>query len=341
MSKRPSRYPHLSMRQRTLAELQAEAQAFDEQVEATADIDHFCSSTRWILPATAALMPEREPWVFQGDSGHVAMMRGRHPEGWYYLEPLEASWGLACPLIGPQPDELAEEFVALCHRRRSEWDVMLLMGMPSDSPLFTCVSERMQPYYDLFRGQVTTRNVASLDGGIDGFLSRRSRNFRKSLRRSLQRAQEAGIEFVPSPVGGPRSALELYYRIMKIEERSWKGLSGVGINDGAMFQFYRAMVQILGARGELRCVLARHEGEDIAYVLGGITGPTYRGLQFSFDAEYEEFSLGNLCQYHQLLELVDEGVTTYDLGTDMEYKRRWAEQRLDSTALIVYKRRRV
>ena len=338
MSKRPSRSSHHAMHQQTLEELEELALSFDEAVEASPDIDRFCSSTRWILPAASALMPEREPWIFHGPSGWVAMMRGRHPEGWHYLEPFEASWGLACPLVGPDPEALAADFVHLCHRRRLDWNVLLLMGLPEDSELFRRVSKHLHPYYDLFRGQVTTRNVASLAGGLDGFLSRRSRNFRRALRRAEQKADDTGIEFLACEADDADSALELYERIVAIEQRSWKGQGGVGIDAGAMHRFYEAMIQILAMRGELRTVIARHEDRDIAYVLGGICGTQYRGLQFSFDHEFREYSLGNLCQYVQIIDLVEEGIETYDLGTDMDYKRRWAELRHDTTALIVYKR---
>lgn len=338
MSKKPSPYPHYAMQQQSFEDLQRNTAAFDDLVDATPDIDHFCSSSRWILPAANALMPPREPWIFRGASGQVALMRKRHPEGWHYLEPLEASWGLACPLVGPDPDALAAEFVTLCHRRRMDWDVMLLMGLPVGSALLGHVAGRLHPYYDIFRGQVTTRWIASLEGGIDGFLARRSHNFRKNLRRALRAAEQAGIEFERCRVGGPRSALEVYARIKQIEARSWKGRSGMGIDRGPMHLFYREMVQRLAARGELRVIIARHRERDIAYVLGGVSGRTYRGLQFSFDVDYKEHSLGNLCQYQQILDLIEEDIHTYDLGTDMDYKRHWAEKRHDTLALIVYKR---
>src|SRR5688572_32387452 len=51
----------------------------------------------------------------------------------------------------------------------------------------------------------------------------------------------------------------------------------------------------------------------------------YRGLQFSYDDAFAQLGLGGLLQYHQIVELCAEGVTRYDLGTEMDYKRRWAE----------------
>lgn len=322
----------------TLEELDHQAAAFDRVVGAMAAIDQFCSSTRWIMPAAQALMPPRSPWLFRGDSGHVAMMRGQHPQGWSYVEPLEAMWGLACPLIGRDIRALAEEFLELCMHREHDWDVMLLAGLPVGSAVFYEVARRLYPFYELVKGHTTTCCVASLEGGMDGFLGRRSRNFRKALRRALRAAEDAGIEFEACHATSPDDALALYERVQRIETRSWKGHSGVGIDAGAMAAFYLDMVPRLAARGELRLIIARHDGRDVAYVLGGVCGRTYRGLQFSFDAGYRGYSLGNLCQYWQLVELCRDGVACYDLGTSMEYKRRWAEDTRDSVSLIARKR---
>ncbi len=45
--------------------------------------------------------------------------------------------------------------------------------------------------------------------------------------------------------------------------------------------------------------------------------------------------LGNLVQYNMIQWLCDEGVKKYDLGMDMPYKRRWAENRLEFINLFV------
>ncbi len=168
-------------------------------------------------------------------------------------------------------------------------------------------------------------------------MSRRSRNFRKALRRARRAAEVAGIEFQSCHAAAPAAADALYERISCVETRSWKGRAGVGINSGNMHAFYRDMVPRLAARGLLRVIFAMHEGRDVAYVLGGVLGHTYRGLQFSYDRDYERNSLGNLCQYEQIVELCQEGVTNYDLGTGMDYKRRWAEKTRDSVTLFVVK----
>ena len=67
--------------------------------------------------------------------------------------------------------------------------------------------------------------------------------------------------------------------------------------------------------------------QDIAFAFGGIEGKTFRGLQLSFRAEYRSMSPGNYAQIQLVEQLISEGVNQYDLGMDMAYKVRWAEQK--------------
>lgn len=318
----------------TLAQFERQAVAFDDTVAATSGIDHFCSSSDWILPAHAALMPPRTPWLFRGSEGYVAMMRGLHPQGWRYVEPLESVWGLACPLAGPACRPLVSAFVDLCRRREIDWDMAVLSGVPVASELLAELILRLSARYRLLQGPITARFVVDLRGGVDAFLGRRSRNFRKALKRALRTAEEAGIGFERCDAASPAQAEALYDRIVRVEARSWKGREGVGIDDGGMHAFYRDMVGRLAARDRLRVMFARHEDRDVAYILGAVFQGGYRGLQFSFESGYERLSLGNLCQYHQMIELCAEGCESYDLGTDMPYKRRWSDTTHDSIAII-------
>jgi CelD/BcsL family acetyltransferase involved in cellulose biosynthesis len=46
-------------------------------------------------------------------------------------------------------------------------------------------------------------------------------------------------------------------------------------------------------------------------------------------------SLGSLLQARQIAALCDEGATSYDLGMDMPYKRRWAEHAFDTITIAI------
>jgi CelD/BcsL family acetyltransferase involved in cellulose biosynthesis len=61
----------------------------------------------------------------------------------------------------------------------------------------------------------------------------------------------------------------------------------------------------------------------------------YRGLQFSYDDAHATLGLGGLLQLQQIIALCDEGIARYDLGTEMDYKRRWAEDVMETEMLVI------
>jgi len=326
-----------AMRGLSMDELEARADELDHDVVRTPGIDRFCSSAAWILPAARALMPPRQSWIHRGEHGWLTAMLGRHPSGIAYVEPMELAWGMACPLIGEDPVTLAAEAASEIAARR-DWNVMLLAGMTADGALLPALLRTLPPRIERRFGQSTVRLVASLEGGVDGFLARRSRNFRKALRAAERDAGAAGITFESVHVGSAEAAEALYARILDVELRSWKGDEGVGIHPGPMNRFYAEMLPRLAERGRQRTWFARLDDRDIAYCMGAVFDGEYRGLQFSYDRTMERYSLGSLLQLRQIEELVGTSVRRYDLGQDMEYKRRWAEEAFETVLLVLVNR---
>lgn len=318
----------------------AEAPAsFDAAVLATADIDRFCSSSAWVVPAHAAFHAAQRPFVWRSDAGWIALSRGEAYGLGRYLAPLEAMWGLACPVVGPDPKRLARDAMQAFGESRAEWDVLWLGGLLKEGPLFRELAGRLSTMLgaSLKLGPATTRWTATLRGGFDGWLSRRSAKFRANLRRALAKARASGLAFEWYDALTPEAASALYERILTIEATSWKGLEGSGFVGGDMRTFYRAMVPRLARAGALRAVVATKDGVDAAFVFGGVFGGTYRGLQVSFDDRYRELSLGNVMQAEMIARLAAAGVATYDLGSDMEYKARWAEPGIETVTLVAFK----
>lgn len=316
--------------------LEERADEFDRAVCQTPAIDHFCSSTLWILPAWRAFLPNHQLWAHESDQGFVALGIGQDRNLGAYVHPLEASWALASPFVGPSPARLTRRFVELCQHTDREWDILFLSGINPESATFHELIRGFRGQYSLGLGPSSTRRVASLDDGVDGFLGRRSSKFRANLRRSRRRGQEAGIDDVYiRHVDNISQSLKLLDRALAVERRSWKADAQTGIIDGPMRVFYRDMLPRLAARGALRFLFLRLDDQDIAYCFGAIFNGTFRGLQMSFDDDYRKHSPGSLAQLKMIEYLCDEGVANYDLGSDMEYKRRWAETGLETLAVIV------
>lgn len=314
-------------------DLAAKADEFDVAVAASPAVDKFCSTAAWVLSASAALMPARTPYTFAGPRGFFAAMRGVHPTGFPYIEPLELAWGLAAPIIGGDATGVAEDVAGLLSTR-SDWQVAILSGHSANSPQHRALLRAIPPRWERRRGTPTVRHVASLEGGLDGFLSRRSRELRKSLRKTERAATAAGVTF-ESVACTSEAAAALYDRIQAVEAHSWKTRDGVGIHEGPMREFYRLMLPRLCQTGQQRTVFARQGDRDVGYILGAVFEDEYRGLQFSYHDDLAALGLGSLLQLAQVRLLVEEGVARYDLGTEMDYKRRWAEGEMVTEMLVL------
>lgn len=327
--------------------LERDWRRFDLAVTDTPDIDHFCSSSAWVLSSWQALHSEMASAVYEIDGGFLVFGEATHPDGFNYLQPLEASWGLGSPLVGPNIEACVEALTKLpMHHPRAA--LLLLTGLPRKSQLFLRICQVLGRDLDwqLALGESTRRHIADLSVGAEAFLGRRSKNFRRNLLRAQKRAALRGIVIEPTcqadqvrrdPASVEALVPQWHERIIAIESRSWKGQDGVGINQGSFGAFYQLMMPRLARSGVLRLAFLRDSragNRDIGYVLGALFGKTYRGLQFSFDADYADLSLGNLGQWQQIQWLCDEGALEYDLGTDMSYKTRWADSSFTTETIL-------
>ena len=124
----------------------------------------------------------------------MALASNHHPEFGHYLEALECMWGFGCPLVGPQAVALLVEILGRWSSPPFGTPV-LLTGIPVAGELPLQLVRRLRDSYQLRIVDVVTRYVASLEGGIDDYLSRRSPAFRRNLRSARRKAGDAGIRF--------------------------------------------------------------------------------------------------------------------------------------------------
>jgi CelD/BcsL family acetyltransferase involved in cellulose biosynthesis len=300
---------------------------FDACVDADPEVDRFCSRSDWILPFHDAFHPERELAAARDSHSFVAL--AAHDGA---LEPLEAMWGFASPLVGAGALDLLFELLGARARTRGR-ELLHLSGLAPRAERTRALIVRLEASHSLALASVTVRFVAALDD-LDGFLSRRSPKFRASLRGAVRRVRAAGIELAPLEVPSAREADAAYARVLAVERRSWKSATENGVDRGPMREFYARMFPRLAARGALRVLLARRGGEDVGYLAGGIAGSGFRGLQFSFDERFRSLGLGNVLQLEMIERLSLEGVSSYDLGAQSAYKARWGERRVPTIALL-------
>lgn len=304
---------------------------WDAAVDRTPDVDEFCSSSIWSF-AAAASFPDVRPPVVVGDGGAFAgMRRARSEDGSRVLVGLDPVWGFATPMVGHPL--LAARLLA-ARIELEDHDVAVVTGQREDGIGLRCLAQVVGEHRRLLRGPTEQRLRADLSAGVDAWRARRSSRFRQRLGQLRRRADDAGVDIVDCSALPPDDAID---RVLDVEARSWKGRQGTGLASDDLAGFYRRMAWRLAAADQLRLLFARLDGRDIGYVLGGVRGRTYRGLQLSYDGDHADLGLGHLLQIHQLEALEGTGIDTYDLGMDMPYKRRWAD-RVDETFAVLITR---
>tara|TARA_Y100001934_G_C12258149_1_gene728582 strand:- start:219 stop:1064 length:846 start_codon:yes stop_codon:yes gene_type:complete len=276
-------------------------------------------------------MPRRQSRVFESGNGLVALAQGIDPRLGRYWEPLECMWQFSTP-FALNDAKLVDEFYACSKEKKDQWDLIILTGLAG--LLLSHVVRLFENRFSLLLLSRTTRISAYIGDGMDGFLGRRTAHFRRSIRRSIKRCSMNGIEFefVGNEVLGENWE-DHYERALRVELRSHKGLSESGIDQPGMQEFYRLMIPRLVRRGAFQLIFARRDGVDLGYLFGGRRASVFRGLQMSFDESFRSYALGNVLQYKMIEFLGGSGCELYDLGSDMEYKRRWGENEFNTVSL--------
>lgn len=304
--------------------------AYDAAVAVSIDVDPYCSSTDWIVPAHTVLTPG-SPVVAQLRDTWVAVQLLANPGGRVLLASFEAAWGFACPAVGPDPSEAAGLLGDVLEGEPT-WDLAVLAGFVPNTPRWERVAEDLtRRFAAVFAGEELVRQVADLSRGVDGWWGLRSTKFRASIRRARRMADERHVRMVVHDAADD----ELWRAIETVEGQSWKGQAGGGLTSDNFVAFYRAVAQRVAPTGRWRARVAYDGDDPIGFIFGAVRGRRYRGMQLSYAQDWASLSVGNLLQMDEIDRLAREGIDTYDLGMDMDYKRRWADTQLVTRPLIV------
>lgn len=291
--------------------------------------DPFCCRTEWQLSFQDAIAPNRLLQVRAEDDSAIAFAR-RQRDGLTILEPIDNSWMFGSTLIGPNAVPMLAELIA-----RTPGCVAVLSGLITGGARVRELLRAFSEKYELLLVGGETACSASLDGGLDGYLSRRSPKLRRGVRSAARRAAARGVRYERHAPATEAECDAVYARVLQVEQRSWKGIGRCGMAESPSREFYRLMLRRLCAARGGRVMFATHDGEDIGFILGCLGSGVYRGQQFSFIDTWRRESIGNLLQLEQLRWLCEEGVARYDMGPMMDYKRSWTEthQRFDAIAM--------
>ena len=309
----------------------------------TGQADQFCCSPLWQLAFHEIFAPRRRLFLAASDKGLLALSETAPSPDNVFLTPLEEHWFFGCPLLGPEaPELLAANLDALARAYAPAFPKIVVGGVRPGGRLAQRLFYRLGGLFDFYLFAEGVQCAASLRGGLEGFLSRRSANHRGKLAKAARRAARAGVSYERVLPGTPAEAASAYARMLAVERSSWKGLGQCGMTETPSREFYDLLLGRLAAERAGRIIFARHEGRDIGFIFGGLAGKVYRGQQFSYADGWKDRSIGNLMQVEKVRWLCEDGVRRYDLGPlsgpRMEYKRHWAEKTMRIQTWILVKK---
>lgn len=307
----------------------------------THQADPFCCAPAWNLAYHHAINRGRALFYAASSQGALIFGETASANGDLVLAPLEDSWLYGQPLMGGDaPELLASVMPDLVEHYGGRLPPIVISGIIDPSPFSAALFIRHSPACQFFRHARMRQCSASLLGGIEGWLSRRSANCRAKLKKARRKAAELGVRFERARPD-PGNASAIYNRILAIEKKSWKGIGHCGMAEEPSAEFYWQMLAMLARSRSALVIFASLADEDIGFIFGGLLGPCYRGQQFSYSDAYRQLSLGNILQFEKVAWLCELGCIRYDMGPAvgprMEYKSHWTELAQDFQTWIMRK----
>ena len=296
----------------------------------------FCSGHAWQFAHRDA-SPSGTPVRIERDATSALAFTLAHRSGYDELAPLDGGSG-ACPLVGDHAVELLAYRLQTPGWVRRAVEISIhgvLPGSTMERKLVASFARR----FEVEKATDAESRIASLEGGFDGYMSRRSAHLRKNLRRESRRAENSGIRFErvrPSTPSGARTQMK---RMLLVEGGSWKVDSRANHAITHARALHAALLDRLSLTQDALIVYAKHGSTDVGFILGGVAAGTYAGLHFGFRKEWGGHSIGNLLQIEKIRWLCEHGLKQYDMGIAgsglLAYKSRWAERVVPSGTVLL------
>lgn len=223
--------------------------------------------------------------------------------------------------------------------RRLRWPILLLDGVPLESPPWSTLTGALQEH----RLQAAMRpqfhvGLIDITRDWDAYVAALSRNHRGAIKNTLRRLQKQGdvqllqLRDATSDQIGP-----YLHRAFEIEDRSWKGREGTSVlRRPGMFDFFWRQAQQLAEWGQLELLFLKLDDAAIAfeycYTAKGVTA----SHKIGYDETFRRYGPGRLLRYLQLQRyFADPQRHLLDtMGVLCESKAKWCTRSQPASRLI-------
>ncbi len=230
-------------------------------------------------------------------------------------------------VANPDADGLHEAIWRYLMRISDSWDILELpmIATPSASlDKFRMLAQTLGNRIGTWRGPDSS--LVRVNMPWDDYLSARSSNVRKNLRRRIRRLGREGSPELEICSSGEclEEALADGFRI---EAASWKGRGGTDMaSKPRVRQFYSTLAEGLVDQRQLRLHFLKLGGHRIAFDYSILSEGGLYSLKSGYDTEYASTSPGTILFYLMLQHYTKQGVTEIDLlGESDDFKRQWTD----------------
>jgi CelD/BcsL family acetyltransferase involved in cellulose biosynthesis len=216
-------------------------------------------------------------------------------------------------------------------QQRSDWDVIELLDVPQDGlgeRLQNCAANEAFPVgqWTMPAGSYLPLAVsgATTEAKLEATLQQVSLKRRNEIRRLRRKLEEQAVVRVSCEEQPERTELDRFYAL---ERAGWKGQQGTAIAcDDRVRLFYDTLAQTFAERGQVLLYRMDYGEQTIAMQFCVTNGTTCYLLKPAFDEAFRKYSPGHLLVAEVLRDLLERGLTAYDLmSPESEWKRYWTK----------------
>lgn len=209
---------------------------------------------------------------------------------------------------------------------QGDWALADLNPMLGSAALDQLAAQARARGLAVWRREEVRRAVCDLSDGWQGYLDRRSGNFRKSIRVARKRvAAEGGTLRILR--GGEPDADSVLARALAVSARCWKARMGTDIGSNPQVRTF--MTQIwsrFSARQSARILLLSIGGRDAASCFLLRAGSREYGFITDFDEDFAALSPGRVIVSQALETAAADGVAVFDMMRLTPFWERFADE---------------
>jgi CelD/BcsL family acetyltransferase involved in cellulose biosynthesis len=182
-----------------------------------------------------------------------------------------------------------------------------------------------------------TSPVIETAGELDDYVERTRPSWLKRLRRYRRKMErEMGLELTVAEL--PSDPGSVFEECLRLEAAGWKGEAGTAIlSSPAMAAFYREVLAMLAASGELRLSTLRLDGRLAAFDFGFLFGDGIFSMKTAYDESLKKVVPGLVLRLSIVEHCFEDGLAANELlGGDLPWKRNFATSMREHVTIRCY-----